>query len=75
MGSGRIDETRRGVGVGRADTTELVWKAAETARGVVVMPGESRDADAAELLKSFVGLGGLKPPANSAEQGALSQSR
>jgi methionine synthase / methylenetetrahydrofolate reductase(NADPH) len=65
----------RGVEVGRAITTELVWKASQTAQGVVVMPGESRDADAAELLKSFVGLGALEAPTTSAEPQPLSQSR
>jgi homocysteine S-methyltransferase len=45
--------------VGRAITTELVWNAAEMVQGVVVVPGETRDTDAAELLRGFVGLGGI----------------
>jgi methionine synthase / methylenetetrahydrofolate reductase(NADPH) len=63
-----------GVEIGRAITTELVWEAAACAQGVVVVPGETRDGDAAELLKSFVGLGGLESPASSPELGSLSQS-
>jgi methionine synthase I (cobalamin-dependent)/5,10-methylenetetrahydrofolate reductase len=63
-----------GAEVGRAITTELVWKAAQTTQGVVVVPGETRRADAAELLKSFVGLGGLEAPSASSERDALSQS-
>jgi methionine synthase I (cobalamin-dependent)/5,10-methylenetetrahydrofolate reductase len=64
----------RGVEVGRAITTELVHKAARTAQGVVVVPGETRDIDAAELLKSFVGLGVADVPDTSTEMDALSQS-
>ena len=63
-----------GAEVGRAITTELVWQAAHTAHGVLVVPGETRDADAVELLKTFVGLGGLEVPNTSTEVDALSQS-
>ncbi|HEY5274812.1 MAG TPA: bifunctional homocysteine S-methyltransferase/methylenetetrahydrofolate reductase [Acidimicrobiales bacterium] len=63
-----------GAEVGRAITTELVWQAARTAHGVLVVPGETRDADAVELLKTFVGLGGLEVANTSTEMDALSQS-
>ena len=57
-------ERMRGAGthgseVGREIATELVFRAAEMVQGVVVVPGETRDTDAAELLRGFVGLGGI----------------
>lgn len=47
----------RGEEVGREIATELVWSAAGLISGVVVLPDEARSNNAAELLRSFHGIG------------------
>jgi methionine synthase I (cobalamin-dependent)/5,10-methylenetetrahydrofolate reductase len=63
----------REVEVGRAITTELVHKAQRTAQGVVVVPGETRDSDAVELLKSFGGLALVEVPDAGATASTVNQ--
>jgi homocysteine S-methyltransferase len=62
------------VEVGRSITTELVQAAAHYVHGVVVVPGETRDSDAAELLKGFTGLGFAEAVEVTTESSVFSQS-